>query len=77
MKPQRFRLYFNRNDAKRDARDIWTVCVDKRMLLTPRVIVNVPIETVYLGQMSKCQPRAYLKGKGRVQQLADRVLIEP
>ena len=44
---------------------VWAVQVtsQRQYLVAHRVIVNVPVETVYRGDR---QPRAYLKGRGHI-----------
>lgn len=64
-KPRVFWLHFNRFGAKRGSRDAWTVHLSNQCIQTPKVLVKVPIETIYKGDTAP-QPRAFLKGKGRV-----------
>lgn len=64
-KPRVFSLHFNRLGNSRNSPDIWTVHLSDRCIHTRRVEVGVPVETIYKGPNAS-QPRAYLKGKGRV-----------
>lgn len=74
MKPRVFWLHFNRFNAKRTAKDVWTVHLSDRCIQTRTVEVNVPIQTIYKGDKAT-QPRAFLKGKGIVKVLKNKVKI--
>lgn len=58
-----FWLHFNRFNAKRNAKDVWTVHLSDRCIQTPQVTCNVPIKTVYKGDKAT-QPRAFFRGEG-------------
>jgi hypothetical protein len=73
MKPRVFWLHFNRFNAKRASKDAWTVHLSNRCIMTPKVHVKVPIETIYKGD-SAPQPRAFLRGKGVVKVKRDRTV---
>lgn len=65
MKPRTFWLHFNRINVQRGNPDIWTVHLSNRCIQTKKVIVKVPLETIYKGDTAR-QPRAYLKGIGKI-----------
>lgn len=62
-KPRVFWLHFNRFGAKRAAQDVWTVHLSDRCVPAKKVVVNVPLETIYKGDDAP-QPRAFLRGRG-------------
>ena len=56
---------------------VWAVAVGNRWHTCRRVICNVPIHTVFKGPKAR-QPKAYLRGTGRVVKGLDGVItIEP
>lgn len=66
MKPRTFWLHFNRINVMRWNDDIWTVHLSDRCIQTKKVVVRVPLETIYKGHTAR-QPRAYMKGKGIIE----------
>lgn len=74
LKSRVFRLHFNRFNAKRTAKDVWTVHLSDRCIQTRQVEVRVPVQTVYKGD-SAPQPRAFLRGKGIVRVSRNKVVI--
>ena len=73
-KPRVFWLHFNRFNAKRSAKDVWSVHLSDRCLHTRLVECRVPIHTVYKGDKAQ-QPRAFFKGKGIVRVGRGRITI--
>lgn len=65
MKSRTFWIHFNRINVQRGDPDIWTVHLSDRCIQTKVVRCTVPVTTVYRGVTAR-QPRAYLKGKGRI-----------
>lgn len=60
-----FWLHFNRFGATRGDAETWTVRQGGRERHARKVRCLVPVETVYKGDTAR-QPRAYLRGEGRV-----------
>lgn len=63
IKARIFRLHYNRFGAKDGS--VWTVHLSDKCIPTMKVKVEVPVETIFKG-LEASQPRAFLKGKGRV-----------
>lgn len=76
MKPRIFWLHFNRLNVREGDPDVWTVHLSDRCIQTPYVECRVPVTTVYKGATAR-QPRAYMRGKGRVFEYRDSVVIVP
>ena len=69
-----FWLHFNRFGHKRNDPDVWTIRQCGRNRYARSVQVKVPITTVYRGHGAR-QPRAYLRGVGRVTIRGTRAVI--
>ncbi len=65
MKPRVFWLHFNRLNVRRGDPDVWTVHRSDRCMQVKKIVVQVPVETVYKGAQAP-QPRAFFRGKGVV-----------
>lgn len=74
MKARVFRLHFNRFNAKRTARDVWTVHMSDRCIQTRLIDCRVPVQSVYKGDKAT-QPRAFFRGTGVVKVLKGKVVI--
>lgn len=62
--PRIFRLHFNRNNMRQGSQAVWTIHLSNECIAAREVDVQVPVKTIY--NPSGRQPRAYLKGKGRI-----------
>lgn len=60
MTPRRFLLCF---DAHRPDGRVWCVRIGNRWKSAKRIVINVPLFTVYRGPTAR-QPKAYLRGIG-------------
>ena len=76
QRPRVFWLHFNRLNVRAGDPDVWTVHMSDRCIQTPLAECRVSVTTVYKGPAAR-QPRAYLRGRGRVFVYKDYVVIVP
>lgn len=63
-KKLKFRAHFNRVNMQRGNPNVWTVHTSKACFQGEKIILRVPVETVF--NPTGAQPRAYFTGYGRV-----------
>ncbi len=60
----KFRLHFNRINMQRGNPNVWTIHNSRGCFQTHKVIVHVPLETIF--KKDARQPRAYFSGYGTI-----------
>ena len=74
MKIYRFFMHFNRVNMQRGSPNVWSVHFRGTCYMTPKVIVGVPIESVY--KPNGKQPRVILRGWARnINVYHDRIFV--
>ena len=74
MRPQKFRVHFNRIAMQRKQPEVWSVQLSDRCLHAAQVEIRVPCATVFSPE-KKENPRAFFVGLGVARQRGDRVII--
>lgn len=70
----KFRAHFNRINMQRGNPKVWTVHNSKACYQGEKIILMVPVESVF--KPNGTQPRAYFTGRGAVRMEGSTIIVE-